>query len=79
MSKVDEAVQNLIEVLTEEHKAPPKRMVKVEGWVYCNIECGVHEDSLDPYNYGEDSACTKAEHRPLFAYSRKWDTPGENL
>jgi hypothetical protein len=79
MSKVDEAVENLIEVLVEEYKTPPKRMVRIDGYVYCGVEGCVHEDTMDPFGYGGNTNCVKSEHRPIFAYTRKWDTPGENL
>lgn len=38
--------------------------VMIEGWVWCHEHGTVHEDTTDPYDYGEPD-CTKEEHRPI--------------
>ena len=52
------------------------RLVLVEGSVWCDKHCGVHEDSTNPYDCRDDS-CSKADHRKLYAHRRKHDDPNE--
>lgn len=49
--------------------------LRVDGWVWCDDHCGVHEDSTDPYRDGY--GCRKSEHRTLYANRRKYDNPEE--
>lgn len=54
--------------------AKKQTLKKVEGYVWCNKHGVVHEDSLDPYDYGpptqagfDDPRCTKQDHRSVYA------------
>jgi hypothetical protein len=48
------------------------KMLPVEDVVYCLFHSAVHEDTLDPYNSGQDE-CEKDEHRPVYYRARKGD------
>lgn len=49
------------------------RVQRVDGWVWCDKVGAVHEDTLDPYEYGppergfDDMRCAPSDHRVLFA------------
>lgn len=68
------------------------KTVRVEGKVYCLTHTTVHDDTLDPYDYGYKSCLTEATgdgtgagvtkaqvHRTLFAGLRKGDVDEEEL
>jgi hypothetical protein len=38
--------------------------VKIPGYVWCDIHCGIHEDSNNPLY--ERGTCTKADHRSVY-------------
>lgn len=43
--------------------------VKVEGVVWCDGHGNVHEDVLDPYDYGADALedwCSPDDHAPVY-------------
>jgi hypothetical protein len=48
------------------------KMLPVEGVVYCLHHGAVHDDTTDPYRYGEPE-CSKDEHRPVYYRARKGD------
>lgn len=48
------------------------KMLPVEGVVYCLEHGAVHDDTTDPYRYGEPD-CKEAEHRPVYYRARKGD------
>lgn len=46
-----------------------KRVVtKIEGHVWCLRHSTVHEDSLDPYEYGPEGECLPEDHVALYAW-----------
>lgn len=45
---------------------------KIDGFVYCLTHGEVHEDSTDPYGYGE-ADCQAADHRQVRVRLRKGD------
>lgn len=47
-------------------------MNKIDGEVYCLDHCGVHDDTTDPYGYGEPD-CRKSEHRLIYWRERVGD------
>lgn len=48
----------------------------VPGFVFCSRHGEIHEDSLGPYQYGEeddpyhDMRCVPAEHRPVYIFKK---------
>jgi hypothetical protein len=39
---------------------------EVEGYVWCDNEGCVHEDTLNPYDMSEESWCEPQHHRKLY-------------
>lgn len=51
-----------------------RKLSRLEGWVWCDRHGEVHEDTLDPYDYGapveddeEDMRCRPSEHVAVYA------------
>jgi hypothetical protein len=50
-----------------------KRLTSVKGYVWCDRHGEIHEDELDPYQYGppgeneEDARCVPEDHRKVYA------------
>lgn len=50
-----------------------RRLTRVEGVVWCDKLGEVHDDSLDPYEYGEprdgeeDARCSTHDHHAVYA------------
>jgi hypothetical protein len=45
------------------------RYIVVPGDVYCGRHGEIHEDTLDPYDFGEredDNLCTPEDHQPVY-------------
>lgn len=58
-------------------KSEQRRVLsKVPGYVYCDRIGKVHDDNLDPYEYGppsdgeEDQRCQPSDH--VSVYARQW-------
>ena len=49
------------------------KLKPVKGYVWCDRNGEIHEDSLDPYQYGEptpgydDPRCKPEDHRKVYA------------
>jgi hypothetical protein len=50
--------------LSEKRKQAVKYEV-IEGYVWCDRNGEVHEDSLDPYEYAEE-LCEPQDHSPIY-------------
>jgi hypothetical protein len=48
------------------------KMLPIEGVVYCLEHTAVHDDTTDPYGYGEPD-CSVKEHRAVLYRARKGD------
>lgn len=48
------------------------RPTKLTGHVWCDKIGDVHDDTLDPYNYGadDDDLCEPADHRPVYVWAK---------
>lgn len=55
-----------------EARLPKGSRVPVDGQVYCLEHTTVHDDTTDPYRYGEPD-CKVSDHRKLFWYSKRGD------
>lgn len=86
----DPIVDRVVKKLYGDDESPTvERAVKrrVEGVVYCLTHTAVHDDTLDPYDYGEPSCLTEAGvgttkamvHRTVFVGLRKGDFDEEVL
>jgi hypothetical protein len=59
-----------------------RRKVVVPGYVWCDGDGQVHEDVLDPWDYGDASAderemhCKPEDHRPIYVMQAY---PGEEM
>jgi hypothetical protein len=57
-------------------KSKPKRVQRIPGYVWCDRDGSVHEDSLDPYGYGppkpgeDDDRCQPEDHRSVLILAR---------
>lgn len=51
--------------------------VPIDGLIYCLDHGTVHEETTDPYDYGE-ADCRVSEHRRIQAVSRYGDLTQEN-
>lgn len=58
-----------------------RKLVRIEGFVWCDWYGEVHTDELDPYDYGpevpelygQDQLCKPEYHRPVYYRERKGD------
>ncbi len=50
----------------EKKKVRRARLRRIEGYVWCDEHGAVHEDTTDPYGYGEPD-CRKVDHRAVYA------------
>ena len=57
--------------MSDQPLAKPTK-TRVEGYVYCLEHGGIHDDTTDPYRYGEPD-CKRSEHRPVYAGMRTGD------
>lgn len=44
------------------------RLKPIFGYVYCDRHGAIHEDTLDPYDYGPSGMCEPENHKLVFAY-----------
>lgn len=58
--------------MNKERERKGGHMAKVEGEVYCLEHCTTHEDTTDPYGYGE-ADCRKSDHRLIYWRTRNGD------
>lgn len=53
-------------------RAKRRAVEVIDGYVWCDKHGGIHEDTLDPYAYGEpesgfeDQRCTPEDHIPVY-------------
>jgi hypothetical protein len=48
----------------------------VKGYVWCDRQGAIHDDSLDPYDYGEQT-CQPADHLKVYRRLRPSEIPEE--
>ena len=57
-------------------KSDRRRLTKLSDTVWCDRNGCIHEDTLDPWEYGapddgdEDARCEKQDHRPVYIMAR---------
>lgn len=45
-----------------------RKMTRIDGHVWCDRHGTVHDDNLDPYEYGEEGKCQPEDHSALYAW-----------